>query len=312
MRYAIIGTGGIGGYLAARLVAAGADVAVLARGAHLAAIRDKGLTLRQTIDGADGEITVHPAVATDDGEELGAADVAIFAVKGHDLATAIETARPAIGPETLALPFLNGVEAHSLLTEAYGTDRALVGIAHISAFIAGPGVVQKASPFAEFYIGGLDGRQNAPRVAEIIGNFRAAGIGAPDRKDVLVDLWQKIVFLTALSGTTAGARVDIGTVRDSPELWALYRRLAEEAAAVGRARGVALAENAVDKAIYLAERLPPEVRASLAHDLAAGKRLEIDWLSGAVARLGGEAGVDTSSHSAVAALLAPWREGGGK
>ena len=308
LRYAVIGTGGIGGYIAARLVAAGADVAVLARGAHLSAIRDKGLTLRD----ADGEITVDPAVATDDGEELGAADVTIFAVKGQDLATAIEAARPAIGPETLALPFLNGVEAHSLLAGAYGADRALVGIAHISALIAGPGVIQKASPFADFYIGGLDGRQDAPRVAEIIGNFRAAGIGAPDRKDVLVDLWQKFVFLTALSGTTAGARADIGTVRDTPELWALYRRLAEEAAAVGRARGVALAEDAIDKAVYFAERLPAEVRASLAHDLAAGKPLEIDWLSGAVARLGREAGVETPSHAAVAALLAPWREGGGK
>jgi 2-dehydropantoate 2-reductase len=308
MRFAIIGTGGIGGYLAAKLVAAGADVAVLARGAHLAAIRDNGLTLRDS----GGEITARPTIATDDGGDLGIADVAVFAVKGQDLATAIETARPAMGPQTLALPFLNGVEAHTLLAEAYGVDRALVGIAHISALIAGPGVIRKASPYADFYIGGLDGRQDAPRVAEIIGNFRAAGIGAPDRNDLLVDLWQKFVFLTALSGTTAAARTDIGTVRDTPGLWALYRRLAEEAAAVGRARGVALTGNEVGKAIYFAERLPAEVRASLAHDLAAGKRLEIDWLSGAVARLGREAGVETPSHVAVAALLAPWREGGSK
>ena len=308
MRFAIIGTGGIGGYLAARLVAAGADVAVLARGAHLAAIRGEGLTLRD----ADGEVTVHPAVATDDGAELGVADVAVFAVKGQDLAAAIETARPAIGPQTLALPFLNGVEAHSLLAEAYGAERALIGVAHISALIDGPGAIRKASPFADFYIGGLDGRQDAPGVAGIIGSFRAAGINAPEREDVLVDLWQKFVFLTALSATTAGARADIGTVRGTPELWALYRRLAEETAAVGRARGIALAANAVDKAIYLGERLPAEVRASLAHDLAAGKRLEVDWLSGAVMRLGREAGVETPCHAAVAALLAPWREGGGK
>ncbi len=308
MRYAIIGTGGIGGYLAAKLVAAGADVAVLARGAHLAAIRDKGLTLRDT----DGEVTVRPAVATDDGEALGIADVAVFAIKGQDLATAIETARPVIGPQTLALPFLNGVEATPFLAEAYGEDRALIGIARISAFIAEPGVIRKATPSADFLIGGQDGSQGAPRVAGIIREFRAAGIGSPDRRDVRVDLWQKFVFLTALSGTTAGGRADLGTVRDTPELWALFLRLAEEAAAVGRARGVALAENAVEQAVHIGEQMPPEVRASLAHDLAAGKRLEIDWLSGAVARLGREAGVETSSHAAVAALLAPWREGGGK
>jgi 2-dehydropantoate 2-reductase len=307
MRFAIIGTGGIGGYLTAKLVAAGADVAVLARGAHLSAIRDGGLTLR------DGEetITVRPTVATDDGGELGAADVAVFAVKGQDLAAAIETARPAVGAQTLALPFLNGVEAHSLLADAFGADRALIGIAHISAVIVGPGLIRKASPFADFYVGGLDGRQGAPRVKAIIAALRAAGVNAPDRNDVRVDLWQKFVFLTALSGTTAAARVNIGMVRETPELWALYRQLAEETAAVARARGVALAEDAVGKAIYLGERLPAEVRASLAHDLAAGKRLEIDWLSGAVARLGREVGIEAPSHTTIAALLAPWRDGGG-
>ena len=307
MRFAIIGTGGIGGYLAAKLVAAGADVAVLARGAHLAAIRDNGLTLRDV----EGDVTVHPAVVTDDGAALGVADVAIFAVKGQDLVSAIETARPVMGPQTLALPFLNGVEATPFLADAYGADHALIGIARISAFIAEPGVIQKATPTAAFLIGGQDGEQDSRRVADIIREFRAAGIGAPERQDVRIDLWQKFVFLTALSGTTAAARTDLGTVRNTPELWALFVRLAEEAAAVGRAHDVALAGNSVEMAAHMAGQMPADVRASLAHDLAAGKRLEIDWLSGAVARLGREAGVDTPSHVTIAALLAPWREGGG-
>ncbi|HUS53051.1 MAG TPA: 2-dehydropantoate 2-reductase [Thermohalobaculum sp.] len=308
MKFAIIGAGGIGGYLAAKLVAAGAEVAVLARGAHLAAIRDNGLTLREP----EGEVTVRPAIATDDGAELGVADVAIFAVKGQDLAAAIEAARPAIGPQTLALPFLNGVEAPALLADAFGADRSLIGIARISAFIAGPGVIQVATPWAEFLIGGPDGRQDAPRVAEIIGDFRASGIVAPERQDVRIDLWQKLVFLTALSGTTAAARADLGTVRKTPELWALFRRLAEEAASVGRARGIALADNAVEMAIQTIEKAPDDVRASLAHDLGAGKRLETDWLNGAVVRLGAEVGVEAPAHATIAALLAPWREGGGQ
>jgi 2-dehydropantoate 2-reductase len=305
MRYAIIGAGGIGGYLAAKLIGAGFEVAVLARGAHLAAIRERGLTLRD----ADGEVTVHPGIATDEGAALGVADVVVFAVKGQDLASAIEAARPAIGPETLALPFLNGVEAHAMLAEAYGTEHALIGVAHVSAFIAGPGVVQRASSFAEFFIGGLDGAQGDPRVAAIIAEFRAAGISAPDRRDLRHDLWTKFVFLTAMAGTTAGARCDLATVRSTPELWALYRRLADEARAVGEARGVALGEEAVARAVKLGERMPGEVRASMAHDLNAGKRLELDWLNGAVVRLGAEAGVEAPSHSAIVALLAPWRDG---
>ncbi|HUF88334.1 MAG TPA: 2-dehydropantoate 2-reductase [Thermohalobaculum sp.] len=307
MRYAIIGAGGVGGYLGAKLAAHGAEVAVLARGAHLAAIRERGLTLRDT----EGETTVTPAAAGDDGAALGQADVAIFAVKGQDLAGAIEAARPAIGPDTLALPFLNGVEAHLMLAEAYGPERAAIGIARISAFIEAPGVVRKATPHADFLIGGLDGTQADPRIARVIGEFRAAGITAPERRDVRIDLWQKFVFLTAVSATTAGARVDLGTVRATPELWALFRRLAEEAAAVAQAHGIGLAQDAAERAVTGAEGMQGDVRASLAHDLAAGKRLETDWLSGAVVRLGRAAGVDTPSHAAVAALLAPWREGGG-
>jgi len=306
MRYAITGNGGVGGCLAAWLIESGNEVAVLARGAHLAAIRDNGLTLREPA----GETVVHPAVATDDGAALGEADVTIFAVKGQDLGTAIEAARPAIGPETLALPFLNGVEAPTALAEAYGEDRALIGVARIFAFIAEPGVVQLASPFGRFTIGGLDGSQADPRVTAIMDNFGAAGIEALECEDLRIDLWTKFVFLTAIAGVTAGARVDLATVRSTPELWALYLRLAEEARVGGEARGIALDE-AVQQAIASGRSLPGEARASLAQDLAAGKRLETEWLNGAVVRLGAEVGVDAPAHAAVAALLAPWREGGG-
>lgn len=305
MRYAIIGAGGVGGYLAVKLAAAGQEVAVLARGAHLEAIRERGLTLR---DG-ETETTIQPTAASDDGAELGSADVAIFTVKGQDLAGAIESARPVLGPETLALPFLNGVEAPGILAEAFGPARAAVGIARISAYIESPGVVRKATPSADFLIGGHDGGQDDPRIGRALDEFRAAGILAPERRDVRLDLWQKFVFLTAVSATTAGARCDLGTVRGTPELWSLFRRLVEEVAAVARACGVAMDPDAADRAVAAAEKMPADMRASLAHDLAAGKRLETDWLSGAVVRLGRESGVETPSHAAVAALLAPWRDG---
>ena len=305
MRILIAGAGGVGGYLAAKLIAAGEEVAVLARGAHLEAIRARGLTLE------DGEevLTARPAAAADDGAALGPADLVIFAVKGQDLAPAIEAVRPAFHADTLALPFLNGVDAPRILAEAFGAARALIGIAHISVFIAAPGVIRKASPFGEFIIGDLDGRQDTPAVRAIIERFRAAGISTPERADVRRDLWQKFIFLTALAGTTAGARADIGTVRETPELWALFRALAAEALAVARAEGIALGEAAVDKAVAMAERMPGEVRASLAHDLAAGKPLETDWLNGAVVRLAGAAGFEAPRHETVAALLAPWKNG---
>jgi len=232
-------------------------------------------------------------------------------VKGQDLAAAIEEARPAVGAGTLALPFLNGVEAHERLAAAFGDERALIGIAHISALIAEPGVIATAMPLADFLVGGLDGRQDAPRVRAIMAAFRAAGINAPDRTDLRVALWSKLVFLAALAGTTAGARCNMGRVRAVPELWALYRRLVEEVHQVGVARGVPLAPDTVEQTMRQAAKVPDGVRASMAHDLAAGKRLEIDWLNGAVVRLGAEVGVQTPAHETVTALLAPWRNGAG-
>ncbi|HSF95181.1 MAG TPA: 2-dehydropantoate 2-reductase [Thermohalobaculum sp.] len=308
MRYSVIGTGGIGGYLAARLIKAGHEVAVLARGAHLAAIRANGLTMRHQGE----EVQARPAVATDKGAELGVADVAIFAVKGQDLSAAIEAARPAVGPKTQVLPFLNGVEAPGILADAFGAERALIGVAHISSFIAEPGVIATAMPLADFLIGNLEGSQEDPRVAAIIAEFRAAGISTPDRQDLRVDLWSKLVFLASLAGTTAGGRCDMATVRATPQLWALFRTLAEEVHAVGVARGVALPSGSVDATMRHAEKVPGAVRASMAHDLAAGKRLELDWLNGAVVRLGAEVGVDVPAHATVTALLAPWRDGGGR
>lgn len=308
MRFAIIGAGGIGGFLAAKLGAAGAELAILARGAHLEAIRERGLTLRHQGE----EITVRPAAASDKGADLGQADVAIFAVKGQDLADAIDAARPVMGPETLALPFLNGVEAPDLLAQVYGPERALIGVAHISAAIAAPAIVNTAGNFANFLIGDLNGRQDGQGVAKVIAAFREAGIGAPDAGDMRVELWKKLAFLTALSGTTAGARATIGEVRATPEAWAFFRQLAEEVVAVGQAKGVAIDMAAVDHAMGFTAKLPEHIIASLAHDLSVGKPLETDWLNGAVARLGAEAGVATPGHAAVAALLAPWRGGGTK
>ncbi len=306
LRVAVVGAGGVGGYLAHRLIAAGHAVAVLARGAHLAAIRERGLTLA---DDHSGEETLRPAAASDRGEDLGPADLAVFAVKGQDLDGAIEAARPILSDGGHALSLLNGVEGPERLAAAFGPARALAGIARISAVIEAPGRVRKVTPWASFTIGTLDGRQDRAPVPELLALLRDAGITAPDCADVRADLWRKFVGLSAFSAVTAGARADIATVLATPELRALLERLIDEALALAAARGVDLGAEAKAAQMTASEGLPGAMRASLAHDLAAGKPLEIDWLSGAVARLGAEAGLETPAHRTVAALLAPYRTG---
>lgn len=303
MRIAIVGAGGVGGFLAAKLAAAGVDVAILARGAHLDAIRQNGLRLREP----DGETVTHPP-AYSTAAEIGTADLVLFGVKAQQLTQAIDDARPLMAAGGRALPFQNGVDASDMLAATFGTKHTLIGVARIFATIAAPGIVERASPFAKFTIGDVEGDQAVPPVERIRSVFANAGIEVPECADVKVDLWEKFVMMNAISAVTAGARCDVGTARAHPATWALFRTLAEEAAAVGTAKGIELTD-AVDRVMAMADGFPPELRASQAHDLQAGRPLEVDWLSGAVVRIGAEFGTPTPASATVAALLAPWRLG---
>ena len=305
MRVAIIGAGGIGGMLAVRLTLAGNAVSVLARGGHLAAIRKKGLTLRLPSE----TLIAHPAVATDHGEELPPGDLVIVAVKAQDLTTAMEEMDHAMSGGGLALPFLNGVEATDLLARRFGEDRVLMGIARISSIILEPGVIAQVTPFARFTIGTAEGRQNDPRITQIRRVFAEAGIDAPECPDVRVDLWRKFALLAAFSGTTAAARADAGAIARTPELAALFLGLAREVTVLGQAMGVDLPDTLPEEVLDFTLGVPAEMRASLAHDLDAGKPLEVDWLSGAVPRLGAAHGLRAPANEAIAAVLAPWRHG---
>jgi 2-dehydropantoate 2-reductase len=302
MRIAIVGAGGVGGHLAGRLIGAGAEVALLARGRHLGAIRDRGLTLREP----EG-VTVHrPAAVASDPAALGAADAVVVAVKGQDLGGL--DLRPLVGPETVVVPLLNGVEAPDRIDAALGAGRSLVGVARISATITAPGEVTRHSGWARYEVGERDGARTA-RLSRLTAFLAARGVEVSTPDDPLRALWLKFLMLGPFSGVTALARADAATVRATPRLVALYRRLAEETAAVGRAGGVALADADVAQVVATLDGLPGDMRASLAHDLAAGKPLEVEWLAGAVSRLGAAHGLDTPANDAVWAALTPWAGG---
>lgn len=301
MRIAVVGAGAVGGYLAAELAADGVDVAAVARGAHLDAIRDRGLTLRA----AEGEV-VAPLKAVADPAEIGPVDFVLVAVKAYDLDSV--ALGPLMGPDTALVPFLNGVEAPERLEARFGAGRAMIGIARISASIVAPGVIGLHAPFARFEIGEPSGAAT-PRLEALRGCLAHAGVDVTVPDDPKRALWRKFLLLSALSGTTAGARCDIAVVRNQPMLSALYRALAEETAAVGAAAGVAVGPEDVEECMHALQTLPGAMRASMAHDLEAGKRLEVDWLAGAVSRLGDRHGVPTPANDAVWAMLRPFADG---
>ncbi len=303
MRIGIVGAGGIGGYLAAKLIASGEDVRVLARGAQLAAIREGGLRL---ID-PDGDLAVEPEIS-DDAGVLGAPDLIVIAVKAHQLAGAIDQVAGQVGPGTRVVPFQNGVDAPDMLAEAFGPDRALIGTARVFANITAPGVITRYGAPRGFVMGALDGRQSG--IADILDVFRGAGIDAPDHPDVRIDLWAKFVLFNAMSSLTAATRLRFGKIRANVETVALGRRLMRETLEVGRASGAPLPDTLLEGALDLfLNVLPDEGRTSTAQDVEEERALEIDYLCGAVARRGRALGVDVTASETIYALLAPYRNG---
>jgi len=306
MRIAIMGSGGVGGYLGGRLAASGQDVTFIARGAHLDAIRERGLR----IESALGEVTVRPAQASSDPATVGPVDLVIFAVKLYDTEAAAEACRPLVGPATGVVTFQNGVDSPEVLTRVLGREHVVGGVAQIASVIGAPGVIRHTGTMARFACGELDGRTSA-RVEALAAALRAAGVEHVVSDAIQRDIWAKMVFLATFAGLTALIRLPIGPIRGDPDTRALYRDGLAEALAVARARGIALPEGFVAQTLARTDQLPSQMKSSMLEDLERGKRLELAWLSGAIVRMGAELGIPTPVHGLVTTALKLHADGRG-
>jgi 2-dehydropantoate 2-reductase len=302
MRIAIMGSGGVGGYFGGRLAHAGEDVTCIARGAHLEAIQKNGLQ----VNSVAGDFHVRPK-ATHDPAAVGPADLILFCVKAYDTEAAASQTRPMVGPQTTVLCLLNGVDNEDKLGAILGEDHVLAGVVHILSTISAPGVISQTAGPRTLKLGERDGRITA-RAERIFGVLKGAGIQAELSTQIQVDLWEKFVFICAQGGTTALGRLAVGEILACPETTAFYRGVMEEVAAVGRAKGVPLPADAVDRALAFARGLQPGMRSSLAYDLSQGNRLEVETLAGSVVRGGRELGVPTPFNFAIYACLRPHHE----
>ncbi|MBT7294524.1 MAG: 2-dehydropantoate 2-reductase, partial [Rhodospirillaceae bacterium] len=302
MKIAVMAAGGVGGYFGARLAAAGGDVHFIARGAHLEAIRQNGLKLESPL----GDLHIKDAQATDDPATVGVADVVLFAVKLWDSEAAAKACTALIGPDTIFVTFQNGIDGVSRLTPILGAKPVVGGVTHISSFIGQPGTIRHNGDFARLQFGEADGGAS-PRLAAFLAACEGAGIKAKISPDIELAQWQKFVFLVGLSGATGVTRQSIGPILADPDCRQMLVSLMEETAAVGRARGIALAADFAHDRLAYAEALPAHMKASMLNDLQQGKRLELDWLSGEVVRLGRQLAIPTPTNDAVYAALKPLR-----
>ena len=298
MKIAIIGAGGVGGYFGARLAAAGEDVTFIARGAHLEAMRRNGLRLLSAL----GDLTLEQVKAESDPSRVGAVDVVLVAVKLWNTEDAMQIARPLLGPATAVVSFQNGVEAIDIATRHFGKPHVMGGVAHIAAVIDSPGVIRNSGTLARLTFGELDGVAS-PRGTVLLEACRRAGIDASLSDHIERAIWEKFVFIAGLSGMTSLTRMPTGPIRSDPVTREMLRDVMAEVAAVARARGIDLAPDIVDAQMQFIDTLPPGMVASMLGDLTRGKRLEVEWLSGAVVRLGMEAKVPTPLNRAIYAAL---------
>lgn len=299
-----MGAGAVGGYFGARLAAGGDEVTFIARGAQKEAMERDGLRILSPL----GDLHIETPEVVADPVDAGFFDIILFCVKLWDVAAAAETIRPLLSRDSAVIPLQNGVTVEDQLAELLGPQHILGGVTAIGAIIEKPGVIRHYGNFARLIFGERDGAQSW-RQECLLSACIGAGIEARVSDDIEVDIWEKFVALAPLAGATSFYRAPLGEILHEPARRVRFEALVHEVVAVGRAKGVALDETAAARAIAFAESMPPALKASMANDLDAGRRLELDWLNGEVVRLGQALGVETPENAAVTEALTPFAMG---
>jgi len=300
MRIAVFGAGGVGGYFGGRLAQAGQEVIFIARGAHLQAMRRFGLR----VDSLKGDFTLPSVQATDAPAQAGEVEAVLVAVKAWQVPEAARAMSPLVGERTCVLPLENGVEAPEQLAEALGAPRVLGGLCHISAYIAAPGHIKHVGIEPHVALGELDGRRSE-RAERLRLAFEQAGVWAEVLDDIQAAMWEKFLFIAAISGVGAVTRAPAGVVRQVSGARGLLEAAMEEICALARARGVKLADDILTRTLAFVDGLPPGVTASMQRDILEGRPSELDSQNGVVVRMGAQAGVPTPVNAYLYHSLLP-------
>jgi 2-dehydropantoate 2-reductase len=307
MRFAILGSGAVGGYFGAKLARSGQDVAFVARGAHLDAIRARGLEVRSE---KLGDFTVR-AAAESDTSMIGPVDVAIVAVKAYDNATALPMLRPLIGPHTVVLTLQNGVDSVDEVAAVVGERHVLGGTTYVATALEAPGLIVQTGVHRSIIFGEVFGDRShvSPRVQAVADVLAAADIQSRPVADARVPIWDKFVYLVPFSGFTGSARLPIGQVWKFAHAQEMFYAASREVAAIAAAEGVTISPDRFDTLREYMDNIPATTRSSLLIDLEQGKRIEVEALQGAAVRRAATHGVPTPIVSTLYAALKPWEAG---
>ncbi|MBK7452171.1 MAG: 2-dehydropantoate 2-reductase [Anaerolineales bacterium] len=301
MKFAIFGTGGVGGYFGGRLAQAGEDVTFIARGHHLSAIQQTGLS----VESIRGDFVVNPARAIDLTQTVGAVDVVILAIKAWQLDDAIHQMKPLVGDATVIVPLLNGIEHMEALVSAFGSEHVLGGVCRISAFIAEAGHIKHVGidPFIAFGELNREMSERVSKLYDVIKNI--SGVTVEASGNIELAMWEKYLLIAAFSGVGAATRSPVGMFRSIPETRAMFRRALEEVALVANSRGVGLTEGSVQSVMDRIDQTQPDTMASMQKDVLAGRPSELESQTGALVRMARAATVSVPTHEFIYASLLP-------
>ena len=300
MKVCVFGAGGIGGYFGGRLAASGIDTHFIARGAHLEAMRSRGLRIESIRGNEALQVS-----ATDDPEAIGPCDVVLFCVKSTDTVTASKRLRPLLRENTAVVSLQNGVDNEDRIAEAVGVGHVVGGVAYILATISEPGTIDHQGELARIIFGEMDGK-STPRLGALLQACQTAGIDAQLTDRIRLQLWKKFAMICATAGMTAAVRLPLGNIRSSPAALGMYRNIVDEALNVARASSIPMPADTTDRIMETVSTLPGEWFSSLHYDLTHGKAMELDGLHGTLVRLAGEHGVPAPMSEAIYGVLEPW------
>jgi 2-dehydropantoate 2-reductase len=300
MRIAVFGAGGVGGYFGGRLAQAGEEVVFIARGEHLKAMQTDGLR----VDSIQGDFLVKPVQATNDPRWVEAVEMVLLAVKAWQVPEAAQAMLPLIGEETGVVFLGNGVDAIAQLSAVLGARHVLGGRCNLSAYIAGPGHIQHVGIEPRLAINELDGRAS-PRLERLRQAFERANVMMTVPEDIQAAIWEKFVFIAAVSGLGAITRAPFGVFRALPETRQMLEEAIEETVRVGGAKKINLPEDTGAKTLANIDKMEADILASMARDILAGCPSELGTQNGAVVRMGLELGIPTPVHAFIYNSLLP-------
>jgi len=306
MRFAILGSGAVGGYYGAKLARAGHDVTFIARGAHLAAIRERGLAVRSPL----GDFTVR-ARAEEDTANVGPVDVVIVAVKTYDNGSALPLLAPMMGSGSSVLTLQNGVDSVQEVAALVGDGPVIGGTTYVATALSSPGVIEQTGTHRRIVFGEVFGSlpRASARVGAIHDAFARADIQSEPVDDGRVPIWEKFIFLVALAGFTGASRLPIGPLWADPDVRARFLDACREVECVAHAEGVNVAADVVERVNTYVRGIPGSMRSSLLIDLSQGKRIEVEALQGSVVRRAARAGIPVPIMSTLYAVLKPFAAG---